>query len=149
MKLFKVFALILMLTLLLTLTVGCKKSADQKLKDAQMNEVAVDQDAMDAQAKVNAVNDWEQYKAAALVKIVANEKIIADYKVSMTNSSGKLLASYNKKIDALELKNKELKVKLNDYKDDGKSSWEKFKGELDVDMDNLGTSLKDFTVRSK
>ena len=149
MKLFKVFALILMVTLLLSMTVGCKKSADQKLKDAKVNEIEVDQNAMEAEAKVDAVNDWEQYKAAALVKIAANEKVIADYKVSMTNSTGKLLANYNKKIDALELKNKEIKAKLNAYKDDGKNSWEKFKAELDVDMDNLGTSLKDFTVRSK
>lgn len=149
MKFLKTFTLILMVTLLLSWTFGCKKSADQKLIDAKVNEAEAEQEAMDATDNVNAVNEWEQYKAAAMVKIAANEKIIADYKVSKSTASGKLLATYNKKIDALELKNKELKDKLVAFKDDGKTSWEVFKGEFDRDIENLGTSLKDFTVDSK
>jgi hypothetical protein len=67
----------------------------------------------------------------------------------MTTAGGKLHADYDKKIDALEQKNKELKVKLSEYKDSGKNAWEQFKSEFSHDMDALGAALKDFTVDNK
>ena len=149
MKTFKTLLLILLVIASLSMISACKKSADQKLADAQVNEAVADQNVTDAQAKANATDDWQAFKAEAETKITANDKIIADYKVKMTNAKGKLLASYDKKIDALELKNKALRTKLYDYKDDGKGSWEKFKSEFNSDIDELGTSLKNFAVDNK
>ncbi|MDY0151153.1 MAG: hypothetical protein RBS43_02630 [Candidatus Cloacimonas sp.] len=104
---------------------------------------------MDAAKNANAVDEWQAFKAEKETQIAANDKIIADYKVKMTNSKGKLLAAYDKKIDVLEAKNKELKAKLDGYKDEGKDSWEKFKSEFNRDTDELGTALKNFTVNNK
>lgn len=148
MKLTKTFVLTLLALGLIAIFAGCKKSADQKLADAQENAVEATQDLKDAAVNSAAVNDWESFKAAANDQIAANDKIIADYKVSMTDTKGKMKAAYNKEIEALEKTNKAWKIKLDNYKDDGKSSWEKFKGEFDQDMNKLGSALKGFVVKS-
>lgn len=148
MKLTKTLVLILIVTGLIAIFAGCKKSADQNLADAQQNAVEANQDLNDAAANSAAVNDWESFKAAANAQIAANDKIIADYKVSMTDKNGKLKAAYNQEINTLEKNNKAWKDKLDNYKDDGKNTWEKFKGEFDQDMSKLGSALKGFTVKN-
>ena len=149
MNIFKTCIITLMLTVLLAWTTGCKKSADQKLADAELNRTAAEQNVEDAANNATAVNEWQAFKTEQEAKIAANDKIIADYKVKMTNSKGKLLATYDKKVDALETKNKELMTKLNEYKDEGKDAWEKFKSEFSRDTDELGSALKNFTVDNK
>ncbi len=144
MKIVKTILLLLIVAALAVFITTCKKGADQKMADAQENVAEAGQDVKDA-----AVITWEQYKADANARMDENDKFIANYKAMMTDANGKLKASYNKKIEALEKQNKVLKAKLNDYKDDGKSSWEKFKSELDNDMEALGKSLKGFTVDNK
>ena len=136
---------------LLTLAVfiSCDKSSNQKAADAQENAVEAQQDADLTAAENAAQQEWQKFKAEALAIIAVNEKIIADYKAKMTAANGKLQAKYDKKIDALEIKNKEMKAKLDNYKDDGKTNWEQFKSEFNGDMEKLGTSLKGFTVENK
>jgi len=50
-----------------------------------------------------------------------------------------------KTIDALEKKNHELKVKLEDFKNDGKRDWKEFKTEFNNDLTGLGKDFKDLT----
>jgi hypothetical protein len=136
--------ILIILICLLTLAVfmSCNKASDKKVAEAQNNAEALE-------AQNVAEKDWMEFKTTVEALIAVNEKTIADYKVKMTDTNGKLKASYDKKIDALELKNKEMKAKLNNYKNDGKTDWEQFKSEFNKDMDNLGTSLKGFVVDSK
>jgi len=135
----------------LALLMGCSRSSDQKVEDAKAHAVAAKQDVKDAVADAQAAarEEWLNFKSAAEAKIEANNKIIAEYKAKMTTANGKLQAQYDKKIDALEEKNKELKAKLDAYQDSGKDAWEQFKSEFSHDMDALGTALKDFTVDNK
>lgn len=144
MKILTIFALIVAGSISLALISGCNKKADKNLQDAQENAAAAGQNVRDAAANT-AKDEWLNFKSAAEARIEDNNKIIADYKVKMTNTKGKLSASYDKKIDALELKNKDLKAKLAAYKDEGKDAWDKFRTEFSKDMDDLGESLKGFT----
>lgn len=124
---------------------GCSKSSDKKVEEAQAEVVEAQEKADAAVAENVAWKDWQSFKADVEAIIAANEKTIAAYKTLMTDASGKMKAAYNKNIDALELKNKALKARLADYKDDGKTSWEVFAQEFKKDLDNLGTALKGFT----
>ena len=56
---------------------------------------------------------------------------------------------YAKKINELEQKNREIKEKVNTYKNEASDDWETFKKEYNRDMDDLGRSLKNFTVDNK
>lgn len=57
--------------------------------------------------------------------------------------------AYQRNIDTIEQKNKNLKIKMDSYKNDVDSDWQSFKREFSHDMDELGKSLKDFTVNNK
>jgi len=37
---------------------------------------------------------------------------------------------------------------MDDYKQDGKENWEKFKAEFNHDMDELGKAFKDLTINN-
>jgi len=140
----------------LALLIGCSRSAEQKVVDAKANVVDAQREAADAvmlardeaqQAAARA--EWLLFKNDAEARIVGNDRIIVAYKARMTGTNGKLRAMYDKKIDALELKNKELKAKLNSYHENGKNGWEQFKSEFGRDMTELGSALKDFAVDNK
>jgi hypothetical protein len=140
----------------LALLMGCSRSSDQKIADAKAKVVEATKDVkeavVDAQSDAQqsaAREEWLKYKSEAEAKITANDKIVAEYKAKMTTTSGKLHAMYDKRVDALEKKNKELKTKLDEYKDSGKNTWEQFTREFNHDMDELGKALKDFVVDNK
>jgi hypothetical protein len=151
MKTPKIFVVVFMGLVSLALVKGCSRSSDQKFADAKARVVAAKQDVKEATADVQAAarEEWLKFKDNANAKIAANEKCIDDYKEKMTTADGKLEKQYDRKIDALEKKNRELKSKLNDYQDSGKDKWEQFKREFNHDIDELGTALKDFTVDNK
>ena len=142
-----VFALVSM-----SMFLGCSQTSEQKLADAKANAADMKQDVKAAvadQTEAAKQVEWLSFKSNAELKIIANDKAIADYKVSMTGTNGKRRSNYDKKIDALELKNKELKIKLENYPESGKSTWEQFKNEFSRDMDELGSALKDFAVNNE
>ena len=45
-------------------------------------------------------------------------------------------------------KNSDLKMKLDNYKAEGKENWKKFKIEFNRDMEELGIAFKDLTVKN-
>lgn len=135
MNIMKIATIILAATVLLAWTTGCKK-ADQ-------------QNVVDTTNSANTVDEWRDYKTEQETRIAANDKIISDYKARMTDSKGKLSADYDKNIEALDLKNKELKLKLGGYKDQGTEFWLKFKSEFQRDTEGLGTELKNFANTEK
>jgi hypothetical protein len=88
-------------------------------------------------------DDWQRFKNESEQKIHDNENSIAAFKVKMVKS-GK--ANYNKDIAKLEKTNRRLQKKLDQYKDDGKNSWERFKKGFNKDMDKLGKAINKLTT---
>ncbi len=66
----------------------------------------------------------------------------------LVNEKKEIDADYNKTLLELETKNKELKKKLADYKDDGQDKWNGFKTEFNHDMNELGKAVKNITVEN-
>ncbi|MDK9699304.1 MAG: hypothetical protein OEM52_04030 [bacterium] len=133
----------------LSLLFGCSRSSDQKVADAKANVTEAKQTEKDVVAEAAAQAEWLKFKTESAARIETNHQNAVAYKAKMTTANGKQRAQYNKMIDSLELKNDRLKAKLDEYKDDGKSAWEKFRSEYNHDMDELGAALKDFTVENK
>lgn len=93
--------------------------------------------------------EWQQFKDAINVKIEENKTKIAELKLKIKETEKDIDNVYQKNIDTIEKKNKNLKAKLDSYKNDVDSDWQSFKREFNHDMDELGQSLKDFTVDNK
>ena len=73
--------------------------------------------------------------------MIMNTRLLS---LKTNGKSGK--ADYNKQIEKLEKTNRHLQKKLDQYKDDGKSSWEKFKKGFNKEMDKLGKAVNDLTT---
>jgi len=88
--------------------------------------------------------DWKNFKVDANLKIKANEKSIAEFKIKIKKEDKVLKAKYKKEVAVLEQKNVELKKKLREFKFESEDKWEEFKLGFNHDMDVVGKSIKDF-----
>ncbi|MCL6460652.1 MAG: hypothetical protein I4O51_02115 [Flavobacterium micromati] len=93
--------------------------------------------------------EWQSFKESTNATVEQNEKRIIDLKMQMKRTGKSMDEQYAKKINELEQKNREIKEKVNTYKNEASDDWETFKKEYNRDMDDLGRSLKNFTVDNK
>ena len=133
---------------MLVLLPACSRSTEQAAADAKTAAGEAKQDVKDAatDAQAGARTEWLEFKSAAEARIAENDRLITEYKARMTAADGKLKKEYNQGIDSLEVKNTQLKARLNAYQDSGADGWASFKSEVGHDLDGLGTALKNFVV---
>jgi outer membrane murein-binding lipoprotein Lpp len=125
---------------------GCGPSTAKE--DAAKTEVKeAREDLKDAQ-KAATAEEWKAFKDESELRIRDNEVRIAELKVKIKKSGKDLDALYEKKIDALEQQNKDMKARIDVYERNNKSDWESFKREFNHDIDELGKALKDLTVNN-
>lgn len=91
--------------------------------------------------------EYQKFKRESIDKMSENDMRIAELRKEKSSDDKEVKARYDKKIDALEKRNQELKTKLTNYKYE-KSNWQTFKQEFKHDLDGLGNAFKDFTVRN-
>ncbi len=134
--------------------VGCKDSS--KKEEAAKENVEEARDNLDdakeelSEARVAATEaEWKAFKESTNATIAQNEIRITELKAKMKKTGKTIDEEYAKKIKELEEKNKEIKLKVESYKNDAKSDWKSFKEEYNRDMDELGQALKNLTVDNK
>ncbi|MDZ4664051.1 MAG: peptidase M23 [Bacteroidota bacterium] len=128
------------------LLTSCSTPAEKV--ESAVNEVTEAQKSLEKANEAYLV-EIDQYKKEAAEKTAANDQSLTEFKVRIENEKKEAKEEYNKKIEALEKKNSDMKKSIADYKADGKENWEKFKTEFSRDMDELGSAFKDFTVKNK
>lgn len=137
-----------------TTLVGCKPTtkeeitSQEKVDDAEQNLIDA-KDSLVVAKKAATAEEWQTFKNQTDSVISYNEAQIADLKLKMQKTGKKVDAKYQKNIDILEQKNKNLKVKIDTYKNDANSDWQSFKREFNHDMDEIGKAFKDLTVDNK
>lgn len=127
--------------------ISCSEPTEKKVEEAKENVVNANEE-LDA-ARADYQEDSEHYKQETAARIEANNKLIADIRVSAETAKKEMKADYQKQVNELEEKNEKLKVKMNEFKYESKAQWEQFKTEFNRDMDELGTALKNLTVDNK
>jgi len=115
------------------------ENAQEDVKDAKMDLKEANEDYL---------VDVENYRKETAEKIAANNQSIAEFKARKEADKKEAREEYNEKVAKLEQKNTDLQKKMDDYKMDGKDNWEKFKIEFNHDMEELGQSFKDLTVKN-
>jgi len=121
-------------------------SSSGKVEEAQNN---VDQANKDLeQANKEYLADIENYRLETANRIAANDQAIAEFNARMEHEKKAVRAENKKKIAELEQKNRHMKKKMEDYREDGKENWQIFKTEFSHDMDELGKAFKDLTVKN-
>lgn len=125
-----------------------EQAAQENLDSAKVAVTNAQNELIEAKRAATA-EEWQVFKDDTDAKIEDNAAKIAELKLKIKKTGKEIDKEYQKKIDTLEQKNKELKVKIDSYKNDVNSDWKAFKKEFNHDMDQLGKSLKDFTVDNK
>jgi chromosome segregation ATPase len=114
-------------------------NAQENVADAQKN---LDEATDDYIAEI------ESFRTETNEKIAANDRSIAVLKANVAEKNAATKSAYWSKIAELEKRNGELKIRMADYKADGKDNWGTFKSEFNHDMDGLGSAFKDVTVKN-
>lgn len=122
---------------------GCS-SPSKKLDDSRENLVDAKQEFIDAQAEYQA--DVKTFREVSNERILTNERQIATMNEKMSKNKKATKLDYNDSIVILEQRNKDLKIKMDNYQPDSKTKWESFKTEFNHDMDELGQALNNLSV---
>ncbi|TRX31886.1 hypothetical protein FNW52_18005 [Flavobacterium sp. ZT3R18] len=125
-----------------------EQTAQESVDSAKVAVTAAEAD-LDQARRVATAEEWQAFKDETNTKINDNNAKIAELKLKIKKTGKDIDKAYQKSIDTMEQKNKDLKVKIDSYKNDVNSDWKSFKREFNHDMDELGQSLKDFTVNNK
>ncbi len=117
-----------------------KEAAQAKVESAQANLDKVKDNAAIVEQKAATAEEFKTFKLESELKIKNNEVSIAALKLKMNKSGGALDEVYARRIDSIEIKNKNLKTRVSDY-ERTHSDWTKFKQDFNRDMDDLARSL--------
>jgi type II secretory pathway component HofQ len=113
---------------------GCGKTSEQKVQGDK-------QEVKDAKADYHA--DWQKFKTESDQQIKVNEDRIDSLKDKIKKADTKATVKFKKAVAELDQRNRDLKQKLEDYKDEGEGKWEEFKTNFNQDMDSIGKTMTD------
>lgn len=147
MKILKTNSLAVALLVSTMTFMGCQDNktstevAEDNLVEAQedLNDVKVD--SQEDAEKLETQAEYDIFKAETEVRVQANKVRIAELRVNKN-------AADLERINELEARNSELDERLKSY-ETYKTDWTKFKEEFNRDMNELGTSFKNFTENKK
>lgn len=128
---------------------SCNNSPKEKKEDLNdLNEEVVDAKEDLVTATLDSITEFNKYKKSIEKKLQENERVIADLKENDNSKTKSEEELYFKKLDKLELKNAELKSKIDNYKEGPEQKWELFKVDFNKDMDDLGKSISNMAERN-
>lgn len=131
---------------------GCQSSAEkvanaqEKVSEAKQEVTIAKQELLVTQK--DSVADYQETKRLYETRIKDQEKFLADFKDKIASENKAIQNRYNLKIEALEQKSNEMKIKLENYKNNGKVNWSSFKSEFNHDMDELNKAFTDLRVNN-
>ena len=143
------FILALTMPVAAVMIIGCQ-SSENKVDRARDNVQDAEEQVVVANQELNqALNDSIQlFKKESGEIIFSYEKSIAEIKAKLENEKGENIIALEKKLAVLEQKSVNLKMKLEEYKEEGRDNWDSFKSEFNHDMEELGEAFKDLTVNN-
>jgi len=96
-------------------------------------------------AKEDYLLDVENFRIQTADQIAVNNENIANYNALLVEEKKETKADYKKKISELEMKNRDLKMKMDTYNVESQSQWETFKQDFNKEMDKLKAGIRDLT----
>lgn len=121
-------------------------SSTKKVEEAAVKVDEASEDLTDAKKEFN--EEYTKFQMESEERMIENDKQIAELKANKAKLKQEAKADYDKKIKDIEERNSALRIKMNEYKEEGNDKWESFKREFNHDMDELGKSLKDLTTNN-
>ena len=144
-----IFKLVILSTVVAIIYISCNNSPKAKEEDLiKAKDEVVDAKADLVKSTIDSINNFNKYKQSIEKKLLENEKTIASLKQKNTSKVQSTQELYVKQLDKLEMKNSELKHKIEDYKQGPEQKWELFKVDFNRDVDDLGKSISNMAERN-
>lgn len=124
------------------------KEAQEKVEVARDN-VQMANDTLSIAKRAATKQEWQAFKNSGDSIVRINDLRIAVLKLKIKNTGNKIDSDYQKNLYILEVRNKNLKAKMDAYKNGMSDDWQAFKREFKHDTDEMGQALKDLTVDNK
>ena len=96
------------------------------------------------EAKKDSIADFQKFRTDTELKINANQKKLAELKSKNTSEKMEIKEAYDKKVLALEQKNNALRNKINGSDNAKITGWEKFKSEVNIEMEQFNRDMENF-----
>ena len=143
------FTMAIIGSMALTMFTACQSSS-KKVENAKENVLEAKENVVEAKQELNqALKDSiKDFRKKSEDQLIANEKSLALYKEKIAREKKENRANYEKEWAQLVQKNKDMKVRLENYNEETEGNWEVFKSEFNRDMDELGKAFKDLTVKN-
>lgn len=119
---------------------GCNSPA-QNVDDAEKDVLQAEQSLEKANADYRA--EIKNYRKETNDRIKSNNHRINKLKSRAERNEVEGKAERRQRISELEKKNTEMKKRMDNYQEDTRENWEKFKADFNHEMDELGSSLED------
>ncbi len=132
-----------------TIFMGCQTSSE-KIENAEQG--VVDAQAKLDQAHKDSAAEYQKMKIEWAGQIANNEKAIADYKTKIAVEKKEAREKDEARLDELEKRNNDMKIKMDEFKENGSETWADFKAgfkmmtdEFDHDITEFGKSIERLT----
>lgn len=132
-------------TIMLTGSVSllsCNNTADTTDNDDKKDTVIIEDKDNTVNERVATAEEWAEFKREAEEKIDANEKRITELREKRKKAGKVMDKVYEERIEALQERNRNLRLKITNY-ETNKTDWDKFKEEVNHDLDELGKAIGD------
>lgn len=84
-----------------------------------------------------------KFRQKTLQQIEVNIRSIEDFNSILDTDESIVKTSFKAKIGALEFKNADLKIKLDNYQVEGEKNWNEFKNDFNIDLYRLNNDIKE------
>ena len=124
-----------------TLSAGCGKTSEQKVEIVKEN--ARTPNDRGRTLKLSILRNGKHSCESLTGQSTQMKRGSMPFKENMEKAGSKVSAKYSKNVAALEQKNRDMKKKLKEYKDEGPVKWEEFKTNFKHDMDGMEKTMTD------
>jgi predicted phage tail protein len=145
-----IFAIAIATLMVSTMLTGCESSG-KKIENAQDKVQNAQDKVVVANQELNQVikDSIQQFRKESEDRIAENEKSIAEFRAKIAKENKENRTINEQKLAVLEQQNRDMKTRLEGFRDDSKDKWDDFRFKFKHDMDNLGQAFKAFVVKRK
>ena len=123
---------------------SCNDTPAENVEEAEENVVEAQQELEEARQDSM---EYVTYRTEAERKLDENDQKIAALKERQRTAAKEVEDKYDRDIEEMERRNKELRDNVQTYQQGGRDRWESFKQKFNEDLDALGNSISNVFER--
>lgn len=123
---------------------SCNDSPGEKVEEAEENVLEAQQEL--EEARQDSI-EYVTYRSESERKLDMNDQKIAELKQRKRTAAKEIEDQYDRDIEEMERRNKELRDNINNYQSGGRDRWESFKYSFNENMNELENSISNFFNR--